>query len=341
MKAKKPPSTIDLFRNNFKQILDNKHPLFVLAKEIDWSAFETAFGPTYSEGTGRPAKPIRLLVGLHYLKHAFNESDESVVERWGENPYWQYFCGFEYFQHQFPLDPTLLVKWRHRVGADKMETLLAETIETAKRKKLVKKNHLDRVNVDTTVQEKDITFPTDAKLYCKAIELLGKAAKDRDMDLRQSYKYLSKKALLAQNRFRHARQAKKANRKLKKLKTWLGCLVRDIMRKADPHDEELKELLMRSAQLLRQEKKSKDKLYSLHALEVECIAKGKAHKRYEFGCKVGVVSTSRGNWVVGAQALHGKPYDGHTLQILGADGTDHGPRGESCLLRQGLSRTRL
>lgn len=314
MKAKKPPSTIDLFRSKLKQILDNKHSLFVLAQEIDWSVFETAFGPTYCEATGRPAKPIRLLVGLHYLKHAFNESDESVVERWVENPYWQFFCGFEYFQHQFPLDPTLLVKWRHRVGADKMEKLLAETIETAKRKKLVKKNHLDRVNVDTTVQEKNITFPTDAKLYCKAIALLGKAAKARGISLRQSYIRKSKKALLAQNRFRHARQTKKANKQLRKLKTWLGSLTRDIIRKVDPADEVMKELLLRSAQLLQQEKKSKNKLYSFHALEVECISKGKAHKRYEFGCKVSVVSTSRDNWIVGTQALHGKPYDGHTLK---------------------------
>jgi IS5 family transposase len=314
MIAKKRPSAMDLFRSHFKQILNHRHPLFRLAGEIDWSVFEKEFGPTYSEVMGRPAKPIRLLVGLHYLKHAFNESDESVVDRWVENPYWQYFCGFEYFHHEFPLEPTTLVKWRKRVGPEKLESLLAETIETAKRQKLLKKRELDRVNVDTTVQEKNIAFPTDARLYHHAREVLVREAKKRGITLRQTFKRKSKAALHRQNRLRHARQGKKANRELKQIKTYLGRVVRDLIRKADPSDEAMKELMLRAAQLLTQTRQSKDKLYSMEAPEVECISKGKAHKRYEFGVKVGIVSTSVGNWVIGAQAFHGKPYDGHTLK---------------------------
>jgi len=313
MIAKKRPSAMDLFRSHFKQILNHRHPLFRLAGKINWLVFEREFGPTYSEGMGRPAKPIRLLVGLHYLKHAFNESDESVVDRWVENPYWQHFCGFEYFQHEFPLEPTTLVKWRKRVGPEKLERLLAETIETAKREKLLKKSHLDRVNVDTTVQEKNIAFPTDARLYHHAREVLVREAKKRGIPLRQSFKRKSKAALHRQNRLRHARQGKKANRELKKIKIYLGRVVRDLIRKADPSDEAMKELMLRAAQLLTQTRQSKDKLYSMEAPEVECISKGKAHKRYEFGCKVGIVSTSLGNWAIGAQTFHGRPYDGHTL----------------------------
>jgi len=146
-----------MFQADLNQCLSPSHPLIQLSKAIDWLVFEDAFGPTYALGKGRPAKPIRLLVGLHYLKRAFNESDESVVDRWVENPYWQYFCGYTQFQHEFPIDSCNLSRWRKRVGAEKMETLLAGTIETAKAKKLVKKSHLDRVNVDTTVQEKNIT----------------------------------------------------------------------------------------------------------------------------------------------------------------------------------------
>lgn len=155
----------DLYRSRLDQILDSKHALFQLADAIDWSVFEQEFGRLYVEKVGRPARPIRLLVGLHYLKHAFNVSDEAVVMRFVENPYWQYFCGFEYFQHRFPLDPTTLVKWRKRIGSKGMEKLLTETLQTAKRRGDLTEQHLERVNIDTTVQEKAIAYPTDARLY--------------------------------------------------------------------------------------------------------------------------------------------------------------------------------
>jgi len=313
MIAKSKPPIADLYRTNLKQILSRKHPLYILAGEIDWSVFEKAFGPFYAPD-GRPARPIRLLVGLHYLKYAFNESDESVLEHWVENPYWQYFCGYEYFQHECPVDRSNIIRWRQRVGPERMEALLKETIETAKRKGFLKPSDLSRVNVDTTVQEKAVTYPTDAKLCHKAREVLVRQAKKRKIELRQTYVRVSKRALVMQGRYRHAMQGKKATREVRKIKSCLRRVVLDLMDKVHGNDLKMKEFLLRAGQLLTQQKDSKDKLYSFHAPEVECISKGKVHKKYEFGCKVGLVSTSRKNWIVGVQAFPGRPYDGHTLK---------------------------
>ena len=303
-----------MFKSRLGQILNDRHPLFRLAGEIDWSFFEAEFGPLYVANVGRPGAPIRLLVGLHYLKHAFNESDESVVARFLENPYWQYFCGFEYFQHDLPVDPTTLVKWRQRIGPSGLEKLLEATIETAKRRGQVWGQHFKRVNVDTTVQEKAIAFPTDARLYHKARRRLVKAARERGIKLRQSYVRLGQKALVMNGRYGHARQMKRAKREQKKLKVYLGRVIRDIRRKCLQPDDKLSRLLQLAERIHGQQRQDKNKVYSLDAPEVECIAKGKAHRKYEFGCKVSVVTTSKDNWVVGVQALHGNPYDGHTLK---------------------------
>lgn len=303
----------DLFRSRLDQIVNNEHPLYILANQIDWSVFEQEFGVLYVEKMGRPGLPIRLVVGLQSLKYTYNESDESVVERFIENPYWQYFCGCEYFQHEFPLDPSSLVRWRKRVGPGGMERLLQETIETAKRKKLVTDGHFERVNVDTTVQEKAIAFPTDARLYYKMLRSLVRIAQQRDINLRQSYARVSKRALQRQGRYSHAQQMKRARKETRKLRTYLGRVMRDIQRKCVNPDETLQTLLGLAARILNQQRNDTGKVYSVHAPEVECIAKGKAHKRYEFGCKVALVSTSRDNWVIGIDALHGNPYDGHTL----------------------------
>lgn len=304
----------DLFRSRLDQILNRQHPLFKLADSIDWSVFDKEFGSLYVENVGRPGLPIRLLVALHYLKHAFNVSDETVVAQFIENGYWQYFCGFEYFQHEFPLDPTSLVKWRKRIGPKGMEKLLKVTIETAKCKQYVTEKHLERVNVDTTVQEKAIAFPTDARLYHKARRILVRLAKQRGLGLRQTYERLGKTALLMQGRYSHARQAKRARREQKRLRLYLGRVIRDIRRKCQQPDEQLAIMLERAGRIFTQKRDDKNKLYSMQAPEVECIAKGKAHKKYEFGCKVSLVSTSQDNWIVGIQALHGNPYDGHTLK---------------------------
>lgn len=304
----------DLFRSRLDQMLDHQHELYRLADQIDWSFFEREFGPLYSVKMGRPGVPIRLLVGLHYLKHAFNESDESVVLSFVENPYWQYFCDFEFFQHRLPLDPTTLVKWRKRIGSKGMEKLLQATIATAVRRDHLTPQSLERVNVDTTVQEKVIAFPTDARLYHAARTALVKLAKERGIALRQSYERLGKKAFIKHSRYKHARQMNRAKRELKRLKTFLGCVLRDVIRKVAAPDQILATLLERSGRIFNQKQHDKNKLYSLHAPEVSCIAKGKSHKKYEFGCKVSIVSTSKDNWIIGTQAKDGNPYDGHTLK---------------------------
>jgi len=303
----------DLFRAQLEQILNHEHPLYRLGNEIDWSIFEEEFGSLYVDNVGRPGLPIRWVVGLHYLKYSFNESDESVVERFLENPYWQYFCGFEYFEHEIPLDPSSLVRWRRRVGPSGMEKLLKETIETAKRKGVMKVRQLDRVNVDTTVQEKAVAFPTDARLYHKMRRALVRMAKREGIELRQSFERLSKRALQMQGRYSHARQMRRAKRETKKLRVYLGRVLRDLQRKCPDGSGAWGHLFSLANRILGQQRADHNKVYSIHAPEVECISKGKVHKRYEFGCKVGLVTTSRGNWVVAVDAIHGNPYDGHTL----------------------------
>ena len=262
---------------------------------------------------GRPGNATRLMVGLHYLKHTFDESDESVVARWLENPYWQYFCGYHYMQHEFPLHPTSLVKWRQRVGADRMEVLLAETLATARRQKYLKPAEAREVIVDTTVQEKAIAYPTDARLYYKSIRRLIRLAKRYHIPLRQSYVRVSKREFFQQGRYARARQYQRSGRHVRKLKTYLGRLIRDIERKGPQSEKEVAVMLERTKSIHARQKDDKHKLYSLDAPEVEGISKGKTGKRYEFGCKVSVSITHKGNWVTSATAFHGNPYDGHTL----------------------------
>lgn len=317
MKPNRTDSQLDLFSFPLEKILNPDHPLVILAGQIDWSQFDDLVDACYSED-GRPGCTTRLMIGLLYLKHAFNESDESVVERWIENPYWQFFCGFHEMQHDLPIDPSSLSRWRKRVGADRLEKMLQVTVQVAMNRGMIKPAQAARVNVDTTVQEKAIAFPTDARLYHKMRVALVRQAQKMGVPLRQSYRFVGKRALFKQGRYAHARQMKRAARMTRKLKTILGRVVRDIERKApkygDPLGQQfLDQQLKLARRLLAQTRTSKNKIYSVHAPEVECIAKGKAHKRYEFGCKASFVTTSKGNWIIGAQALHGNPYDGHTL----------------------------
>lgn len=313
MTPKQTVSAADLFRSHLEQVIDLEHPLAKLSRQIDWTVFEHKFGSLYTPDFGRPGLPIRLMVGLTFLSRMYDLSDEAVVAGWVENPYWQYFCGFEYFQHQFPLDPSSLVRWRKRIGREGVEFLLQQTVVTAKRNGQLKEHHLNKINVDTTVQEKNIAFPTDAKLYNRLRERLVKEAHKAHIDLRQSYERVGPKALAKQAGYAHAQQFKRAAKQTRSLKTFLNRVVRDIRRKCAEPTGRLAELLTLADRLLAQEKTSSNKVYSVHAPEVECIAKGKARKRYEFGCKVSVATTSRDNWVIGVQALHGNPYDGHTL----------------------------
>jgi transposase, IS5 family len=311
-----PKAPDDLFRARLSQQIDPRHPLVRLAGLIDWEGFEARFGQLYHLELGRPGIPIRLMVGLSYLQHTFALSDEAVVERWVENPYWQYFCGFDYLQLALPIDPSSLVRWRQRIGQEGIEVLLQETIAAAQRSEAVKPESLERVSVDTTVQPKAIAHPLDSRLYHRGREILVRLARRHGVPLRQSYARLGKRALRLASRYAHARQMKRARREIKRLKTYLGRVFRDVRRKLAAQPE-LTERFVRPLalveRLLAQQRHDKNKLYALHAPEVACIAKGKAHRKYEFGAKISVAVTNREGLVVGMQALAGNPYDGQTL----------------------------
>jgi IS5 family transposase len=317
MKPKRSPDKCgqkDLFRTELSKIIDPAHNLVKLSKVVDWDRMDEFFGKTFCPDNGRPAVSTRLMVSLHYLKYTHNLSDDDVVSAWVENPYWQYLSGMKFFEHELPIHPTSMSRWRKRIGEAGAEELLKETIEAGLRLKAVKPYQLKRVNVDTTVQEKDVRFPTDARLYDRARQRLVDSAKERGIELRQNYNRKSKHLLAQQSRYAHARQMKRAKRCTRKLRTYLGRVIRDIERKSPKPDSELRSLLEIARRIFQQKKKDKNKIYSVHEPTVECISKGKAHKRYEFGCKVSIAATSRGGWFVGARAVHGNPYDGHTLK---------------------------
>ena len=311
----------DLFRPPLDQIIDLDHPLACLARQIDWDFLDGRFSSVCSSGPGQPPLPTRLVAGLLILKHMHDLSDEVLCARWLENPYYQYFCGEASFQHKLPFDRSSLTRWRQRLGAEQLSALIQESLSVAHRTGALASKDLERVAVDTTVQPKAVAFPTDARLLYRAIVMLGKLAKQHEVPLRQSYVRVAKRAALMAGRYAHAKQFKRRNRALKFLRTRLGRLVRDIRRKTE-HDAELRQVfaipLARAEQVCRQKQRQHGwKLYSLHAPEVECIGKGKAKAPYEFGCKVSVATPvtkpKGGQFVLHAKALHGNPYDGHTL----------------------------
>ncbi len=285
-----------------------------LADQIDWHRLDTAFGTTYSD-RGRPGISTRLMVALHYLKYTFDLSDEEVILAWVENPYWQYLSGMSHFEHRPPINPSSMSRWRRRVGESGAEELLGETVRTGLRLNLIRRVQIRRVNVDTTVQEKHIRFPTDARLYNRMRERLVRQARHEGGNLRQSYARVGKRLLVQQSRYAQARQFKRAAGCTRRLRIILGRVIRDVERKHPNPSPLLAELLGLARRLFAQQKLDKEKLYSVHAPEVECISKGKARKRFEFGCRVGLGVTSRGGWVVAAKAFHGNPYDGHTLAM--------------------------
>jgi IS5 family transposase len=311
----------DLFRARLDQIIDMDHALAKLARTIDWRFLEDKFGVVYTDQPGQPPLPTRLMAGVAILKHTFDLSDEVVCDRWIENPYYQYFCGEEFFQHTLPLDRSSITRWRNRMGAERLEALLQESLAVATRTGAMKPSDLSRVIVDTTVQPKNITFPTDAKLVNRAREKVVKLAERSGLKLRQSYKRVGKFALIKHQRYAHARQFKRANRALRKLKTYLGRVIRDVERKLEANPwlyPKFARLLALARRVLTQERgQTGPKVYSLHAPEVECIGKGKPHKPYEFGVKVSVATTLNrckgGQFAIHAKSLPGNPYDGHTL----------------------------
>ena len=325
----------DMFKARLDQILDLNHALAKLARRIDWTFLETSFGAVYADGPGQPPLPTRLMAGLAILKHMHDLSDEVLHERWVENPYYQFFCGEEFFQHRPPFDRSSLTRWRQRMGEEKLVALIQESLSVAVRIGAAQPADLSQIVVDTTVQPKNIAFPTDAKLMHRAREILVRLAKRNGIDLRQSYERVGKFALIKHQRYAHAKQFKRANRALRSLRTYLGRVIRDIGRRIQGKSD-LEGIFAKAISLARrvhtQEQRARGpKIYSLHAPEVECIGKGKAHRPYEFGVKVSVATTVKhakggqfvthihakgGQFVTHIKALPGNPYDGHTLGIV-------------------------
>jgi IS5 family transposase len=324
MRPKKPGTTGegDLFRARLEQIINLKHELVQLAARIDWDWIDREIAPLYSD-KGRPGIETRFVIGLLLLKHIYGLSDEGVCERWVHDPYFQHFTGEEFFQHEFPHERSDLSHWRKRLG-DKLELLLAESLRVAHEAGALRTRDLKRVTVDTTVQPKNITFPTDAKLLHAAVKGLVRLAKKHGVPLRQSYLRIAKHAAMMAGRYAHAKQFKRHHRQLRLLRTRLGRLIRDIRRKiaGRPEIEAAFEWPLACANQIRsqQQRQRGWKLYSFHAPEVECIGKGKASTPYEFGVKTSIVSTNArapgGQFVLHAKALTGNPYDGHTLAAV-------------------------
>jgi IS5 family transposase len=315
----------DLFRARLDQIINMKHELVQLAGKIDWAWIDAEIAPLYSD-KGRPGVETRFVIGLLLLKHIYGLSDEGVCERWVYDPYFQHFTGEEFFQHAFPHERSDLSHWRKRL-ADKLERLLAESLRVAHQAGALRTKDLKRVTVDTTVQPKAISFPTDAKLLHAAIKGLNRLARKHGVRLRQSYLRIAKRAAMMAGRYAHAKQFNRHHRQLRLLRTRLGRLFRDISRKIAGQAEletTFAAPLSRASQIRTQQQRQRGwKLYSFHAPEVECIGKGKARAPYEFGVKISIVTTNArapgGQFVLHAKALPGNPYDGHTLRAVIGD----------------------
>jgi len=307
----------DMFRQRLDELVNLKHPLAQLSTHIDWSVFEREWAGHFPSSRGRPATSTRLIAGLLYLQHTFALSDEDVVWGWVENPYWQLFCGETWFQHRPPIDPSSLTRWRKRIGEAGLEWMLTQTIKAAESARVVKPQSFQKVIVDSTVQEKAIAHPTDSKLLERARQQLVKLAAEAGLALRQNYNREAPRLAVQVGRYAHAKQYKRMRASLKKLKTVVGRVWRDVERQLDKIPAALRDkasdLLAKAKRLLAQKQRDKNKLYSLHAPEAECIAKGKTRQPYEFGVKVSIATTHKEGLVVGMRSMPGNPYDGHTL----------------------------
>lgn len=297
-------------------MLNLDHELVRLAQAIDWDDLVEEFGGFYTEKKGRPGIPIRTMAGLLMLQHLYGLSDEHVVERWPEQVYWQFFCGEEFFRHDMPACATQLIRWRRRIGEKGVEQLLKLSIQAGLKTKTVTKKEMEVVVVDTTVQPKAVEFPTDARLFRKVLRALLRVADKTGVKLRQTHRNLAKLAFLKHARYMKAKKFRLAARERKNLKIYAGRVLRDLDRKLDEDGfQKHKGILILSELVLTQEKHTKGKVYSMHEPEVECIAKGKAHKPYEFGVKTSLATTARGGFVVGAMSCPGNPCDAHTLAV--------------------------
>ncbi|MDI1260953.1 IS5 family transposase [Aquabacterium sp.] len=351
-------STPDFFRCRLAQMIDLKHPLAVLATRLPWAAIETAVAPKLARSArpakpvigqdlagafegewgggispaGRPRLPVRLMVSLLYLKHSFNLSDEEVVERWAENVQWQFFSGMDYYEPRLPCDATQIGRFRRLLGEYGLEQLLKATIDIAVDIKAVKPADLERVIVDSTVQSKAIAHPVDSRLLEIARHKVVAAAKRAGIALKQTNAQEGKTLRRKAGGYAHAKQFKRLRKTVKRQRTILGVVMREVQRKLEadraavaaggapvhqPHDpkalSDLALWLERAERIRTQQRNSKNKLYALHAPEVECISKGKARNPYEFGVKVSLAITHKQGLMVGARSFPGNPYDGHVL----------------------------
>ena len=302
---KKPHHSPSLF-SSLSDLLNSSHPLYQLADKIDWAKFDTAFEPLYSQNNGRPSKPIRLMCGLLILKHLRNLSDESVVEQWSENAYYQHFCGMQEFT---PCASSELVHFRNRIGENGIELIFQESIRVNNEED--DDHHHDTAFIDSTVQAKNITFPSDAKLHKKIVRKVLAIVHKLELPFRQSYTFVLKRIYRDQRFRNHPKNRKKALTADKKLRTIAGRLVRELKRNLGENTR-YTGLIERFEAILSQRRNSRKKIYSIHEPEVQCIGKGKEHKKYEFGNKVSVIRSATGI-ILGAQSFRNE-YDGHTIE---------------------------
>jgi len=306
-----PTPQLEMFKTPLKHFIKEEHELVLLSKKIQWEQLESDLSQYYCVNNGRPGIPIRTISGMLILKRMFNESDESVIDRWVENPYWQYFCGEIYFQHKPPFDRTELIKFRKRIGEEGAEKILKLSIDLFPKKEIQEKEVL----IDTTVQEKNITYPTDVKLQKRIIEQCRLIAKNEGIHLRHIYKKELKQLMIDQRFHNHPKRRKKARAAQRRIKTIAGRVLRDLTRKmSDEQKLKYDKKLKIFNQILKQQRSSKNKIYSIHQPNVKCIAKGKEAKKFEFGNKSSIVKTKTSGIIVGAMAFSENIYDGDTLE---------------------------
>lgn len=314
MLGKNPKKQPELFRPMLVDFIDGRHELVLLSNKIDWSYFEKEFAPLYSK-TGNPSHPIRFMVGCLLLKHLYNLGDETLASAWIMNPYMQYFCGRVFFEHQFPCDPSNFVHFRKRIGEKGIEKIFAYSVKMHNPKMTTSNFVLS----DTTVQENNTTFPTDAKLCKKVIDYCNKIAEKEGIKQRQRYTKVSKQLVRNTYNGKHPKRAKRARKSSGKLKTIALRLIRELERNFNEEQKEIyREKLALYTKVVTQKRTDKDKIYSIHKPFTRCIAKGKAHKQYEFGNKVGLITTSqKGKKIIlSIKAFLQTPYDGHTIEPL-------------------------
>ena len=302
---------LEMFKTPIKHFIKENHELVLLTHKISWDNLEQELSEYYCVDNGRPSIPIRTIAGILILKRMFNESDESVLDRWVENPYWQYLCGEVYFQHELPFDRTELIKFRKRIGDKGAEKILQMSILLFEKKEIQEKEVL----FDTTVQEKNITYPTDPKLHKRIIEHCREIAKDEGIKLRQVFKKELKQLMIDQRFHNHPKRKKKALAAQRRIKTISGKILRDLERKLNTDQlKKYQEKINLFQLILKQQKSSSFKIYSIHQPHVKCIAKGKEAKKYEFGNKSSIVKTIKSGIIIGAMAFDENIYDGDTLE---------------------------